>query len=71
MSVRLPVRPSLKILVTTKPIGFYSPGCIPTGPVVVLSIFLGAGTPPTPQKIKSPLQFFLKLPLLAKPLEAR
>ncbi len=37
MSVRL----SLKISVTTKPIGFYSSGNIPDGPVVVLGYFLG------------------------------
>ena len=41
MSVRLSVCPSLKISVTTEPIGFYSSGYIPIGPVVVLSYFLG------------------------------
>ena len=32
---------SLRILVTTEPIGFYSSGNIPAGPVVVLGYFLG------------------------------
>ena len=49
---------SLKISVTTEPIGFYSSGNIPTGPVVVQAIFLGAGTPSTPQKTKIPHPFF-------------
>ena len=40
MSVRPSVRLKLKISVTTEPIGFYSPGNISTGPVVVLSYFL-------------------------------
>ncbi len=44
------VCPSLKISVTTEPIGFYSSGNIPTGRVVVLGYFLGGGTHPTPQK---------------------
>ena len=35
------VRPSLKMSVTTQPIGFYSSGNKPTGPVVVLGYFLG------------------------------
>ena len=43
MSVRL----KLKISVTTEPIGFYSSGYIPIGPVVVLSYFYGGGSPPT------------------------
>ena len=50
MSVRL----SLKISVTTEPIGFYSSGYIPIGPVVVLSYFLGGwdtSDPPKNQKI--------------------
>ena len=33
------VRPSLKISVTTEPIGFYFSGNIPTGTVVVLGYF--------------------------------
>ncbi len=40
MSVCLSVRPSLKISVTTEPIGFYSSGYIPIGPVVVLRYIL-------------------------------
>ena len=54
MSVRL----SLKILVITEPVGFYSSGNISTGPVVVLSYFLG--NPPTQQK-KIFLNFFRQL----------
>ena len=50
MSVRL----SLKISVTTEPIGFYSLGYIPIGPVVVLSYFLGDWDTPKPPKRKSP-----------------
>ena len=41
MSVRPSVRLKLKISVTTEPIGFYSLGNISSGPVVVLSYFLG------------------------------
>ncbi len=51
MSVRL----SLKILVTTEPIGIYSSGNIPPGPVV----FLGYLDTLTSQKTKKiPLIFF-------------
>ena len=54
------VCPSLKISVTTEPIGFYSSGNIPTGPVVVLGYFLeGWDTPNPPKNIKSPLHFFV------------
>ena len=52
MSVRLSVRLSLKISVTTEPIGFYSSGNIPTGPVVVLGYFLGGWDTPNPPKNK-------------------
>ena len=52
------VCPSLKISVTTEPMGFYSLGSIPTGPVVVLGYFLGSGTP-------TPLHFFLNLMFVA------
>ena len=60
MSVRPSVCPSLKISVTTKPIGFYSSGNIPTGAVVVLGYFLGGwDTPnPSPQKQKKIPPFF-------------
>ena len=44
MFVCLSVCLSPKISVTTEPIGFYSSGNIPTGPVVVLGYFLGIGT---------------------------
>ena len=51
MSVRL----SLKILVTTEPFGFYFSRNIPTGPVVVLSYFLGGWDIPQPfQKNRNP-----------------
>ena len=58
-SVCLSVCPSLKISVTTKPIGFYS-----SGPVVVLGYFLGGWdtpNPPSPPKKtkKSTPHFFL------------
>ena len=43
------VRPSLEISVTTEPIGFYSSGNIPTGPVVVLGYFLGGWDIPNPK----------------------
>ena len=52
MSVPLSIRLSLKILVTTEPIGFYSSGNIPTGPVVVLGYFLGGWDTPNPPKNK-------------------
>ena len=56
LSVRLSVcpsaHPSLKVSVTSEPIGFYSLGNIPTGPVVVLGIFLGKWDTPTPPKKK-------------------
>ena len=62
MSVRLSIRPSLKISVTTEPIGFYSSGNIPTGPVVVLGYFLGGvGHPQLPKNNKSPPIFFIFL----------
>ena len=48
MSVRL----KLKISVTAEPIELYSSGNIPTGPLVVLSHFLGEWDSPTPQKTK-------------------
>ena len=69
MSVRLSVCPSdrlsvclsLKISVTTEPIGFYSSGYIPIGPVVVLSYFLGGwDTPNPPKNKKNPPHFFCK-----------
>ena len=45
----------LKISVTTELIGLYSSGNIPTGPVMVLSYFLGGwDTPNPPQKMKIP-----------------
>ena len=47
MSVRL----SLKISVTIEPIGFYSSGNIPTGPVVVLGYFLGGLDTPNPDVV--------------------
>ena len=47
----------LKISVTTEPIGLYSSGKIPTGPVMVLSYYRGGGTPP-PQKNTPPKKFF-------------
>ena len=51
-SVRTPL---LKISVTTEPIGFYSLGYIPIGPVVVLSYFLGGWDTPNPQRnVNSP-----------------
>ncbi len=57
-SVCLSVRLSLKITVTTEPIGFYSSGDILTGPVVVLGYFLGRWDTPNPiQNKKSPHQF--------------
>ncbi len=40
----------LKISVTTEPIMPYSSGNIPTGPVMLLAIFLGGETPPTTLK---------------------
>ena len=52
MSVRLTFRPSLKILVTTGPIGFYSSENIPTGPLVVLGYFLWGWDTPKPPKSK-------------------
>ena len=48
---------SLKISVTTETIGFYSSGDIPTGPVVVLSYFIGGwDNPNLPKKYKNPPQ---------------
>ena len=44
------IRPSLMFMVTTEPIGFYSLGNIPTGPVVVVAYFLGAWDTPNTQK---------------------
>ena len=61
MSVCLYVRPSLKISVTTEPIGFYSSENIPTGTVVVLGYFLGGLDTPNPPKKKqknTPPHFF-------------
>ena len=52
MSVRPSVRLSLKISVTTEPIGFYSSGNIPNGPVVVLGYFLWGWDTPNPTKNK-------------------
>ena len=60
MSVCLSVRPFLKISVTTEPIGFYSSGNIPTGPVVVLGYFLGEWDTPNPPKNKKSPPFFLQ-----------
>ncbi len=54
MSVRLSLRLKLKISVTTEPIELYSSGIIPTGPVVVLSYFLGEWDTPNPSKMKVP-----------------
>ena len=62
LSVCSSVRLSLKILVTTEPIGFSSSGYIPIGPVVVLSHFLGGWDTPTPPPKKKkifPPEFFL------------
>ena len=61
MSVRLSVRLKLKISVTAEPIGLYSSGIIPTGPVMVLSYFPGGwDTPTTPKNYKNhhPQNFF-------------
>ncbi len=61
MSVRL----SLKILVTTVPIGFYSSGNIPTGPVMVLGYFLNRVGQPTPPPKKKKIYhnfFYLFIP---------
>ena len=49
----------LKISVTTQPIGLYSSGNIPTGPVMVLSYFLrgwDTPNPPPPKKKKNMLK---------------
>ena len=53
MSVCPSVCLKLKISVTTKPIGLYSSGNIPTGPGMVLSYFLWGWDTPTPQNIKN------------------
>ncbi len=83
LSVRLSVRLSHKISVTTGPIEFYSSGNIPTDPVVVLSYFLGGwDNPPSPPPKKIHLNFFspngsghikifFKITLWNKELEAR
>ena len=80
------VRSSLKISVTTEPIGFYFLGNIYTGPVVVLGYFLGCWVSSKPTKTeKIPPIFlfnvvvdapvgvlnFLKSPIGTKPLEAK
>ena len=52
MSFRPSVCQKLKIVVTTEPIEFYSSGNKPTGPVLVLSYFLGGWDNPNPQKNK-------------------
>ena len=57
MSVRL----SIKILVTTEPIGFYSSGNIPAAPVVVLGYFLRGWDPNPPKTKKSPSHFLICL----------
>ena len=58
--VRPSVSPSLKISVTTEPIGFYSSGYISIGPVVVLSYFIGGWDTPNPPKNKKiPPLFFI------------
>ena len=44
------VRPKLKISVTAVPIGLYSLGNIPTGPLMVLSYFLAGRDTPNPYK---------------------
>ncbi len=57
MSASLSVCPSLKISVTTKPIGFYSSGNIP----MVLGYFLGGVGHPQPLLNKNtPRHFFKK-----------
>ena len=54
MSLRPSVCLSLNISVTIEPIGFYSSGYIPIGPLVVLSYFLeGWDTPNPPKNEKS------------------
>ena len=58
MSVRPSVCLSLKISVTTEPIGFYSSGNIPTGPGVVLGYFLRGWDTPNPPKQKIPPPIF-------------
>ncbi len=60
-SVCLSVRLSLKISETTEPIGIYSSGNIPFGPVVVfIYYFLGGwDTPNPPKNKKSPCHFFI------------
>ena len=79
MSIVCPsVRPSLKISETTKLIGFYSSGNIPTGPVVVLGYIFGGWDTYNPphffffaEDFLGPFFFLLKiiflLPLGAKP----
>ena len=52
------VRPKLKISVTTEPIGLYSSGNIPTGPVMVLSYFLWGWDTPQKKTLKNTPQFF-------------
>ena len=60
MSICPSVRQSLKISVTTEPIGFYSSEYIPISPVVVLSYFLrGWDTPNPPKNKKNPPSIFL------------
>ena len=67
------VCPSLKISVTTEPIGFYSSGNIPTGPVVFLGYFLGGWDTPKPSKNEKnpPSIFFLICGGISRVLEAR
>ena len=68
------VRPKLKISVTAVPIGLYSLGNIPTGPLMVLSYFLGGmghlDLPPkkknSPSKKKYFLLFLFKSKILRK-----
>ena len=63
----------LKISVTEGPIGFYSSGNIPNGPVVVLSYFLLGWDTPKLQKMNYFFIFFMYLYFLqeAVPLASR
>ena len=58
----------LKISVSTKPIGLYSSGKIPTGPVTVLSYFLVGWDTPNPPKNKkmgfNKKNIFLKISIM-------
>ncbi len=52
LDVCLSVCLKLKILVTTEPIGFYSSGYIPIGPVVFKLYSWGVGHPPSTKQMK-------------------